>query len=148
MSESSINADNLIEELRVALPELEEAYQQELRKWKGKEYLATNYIIVGSVLQPYFQRAIAVVETDSLRRCAVFMERVCRDGDTEAINVIWVRVFEWLIFRPQELKLVWPFLGPATRENIKDAAQRWSSAKRFYGQTENLPEDNVPRGPD
>jgi hypothetical protein len=82
--------------------------------------------------------------TDFLRRFAIFVEQLCADGDLEALNVIWVRIFEWLIFHPKELALMWPIFGPLTKLNIKDAAHRWSSASRYYGKVSNLPEDNLP----
>ncbi len=148
MTGRRIDASNLIAELRRVFPELEESYQRLLQKW-GVKNVRSNYAFVGDILQPRFEHDVLSGEaTDFLRRCASFMERVCRDGDVEAINVIWVRIFEWLIFRPRELNLLWPLLGPATRENIKDAARRWSYAKRLYGQKENLPEENIPKEAD
>jgi hypothetical protein len=82
--------------------------------------------------------------TEFLRRAADFIERVCDSGDSEAINVVWIKVFEWLIFRPRELDLLWPALGATTKENIKDAARRWSVAGRDFGKTKNLPTSNLP----
>ncbi len=73
------------------------------------------------------------------------MERVCTTGDAEAINVIWVKIFEWLIFRPNELRLFWPILGGATRACLKDAAQRWAEAGRSFGHTDDSPLNNIPR---
>ena len=64
------------------------------------------------------------------------MERVCVSGDSEAINVIWIETFEWLIHRPKELKLLWPVLGPATKSAIEDAAERW-------GKIGNLPMSGI-----
>ena len=139
---SKIDAHNLVEHLRVAFPELEDRYQEVMSEWEGER---SNYIVVGDVLQPRFLQEVAGGKiTDFLKRSALFIERVCEDGDLEAINVIWVRLFEWLIFRPKELKLVWPILGPLTKANLRDAAHRWSDAQRRHGYTENLPEDNLP----
>jgi len=72
------------------------------------------------------------------------MERVCASGDAEAINVVWIKVFEWLIFRCKELGLVWPVLGPLTKATIRDAARRWSKAQRCFGHIEDLAENNLP----
>jgi len=142
MIEVPINAQNLVEHLRVLFPELEGSYQKVMSEWEGER---SNYIIIGNVLQPHFVNEVSKGKiSEFLGRCAAFVERVCKDGDTEAINVIWVRIFEWLIFRPQELKLLWPILGPETKANIRDAAHRWSEAARYQGRTKNLPEDNLP----
>ena len=139
---TKIDAQNLVEHLRVTFPELEDLYQEEMSTWEGER---SNYIVIGSVLQPRFMsEASGGTITAFLQRSAAFMERVCEDGDLEAINVIWVRLFEWLIFRPTELTLMWPILGPLTKANIRDAAHRWSNAGRYYGRTENLPENNLP----
>src|SRR5262249_60350450 len=114
-----------------------------MRTWEGER---SNYIVIGSVLQPPFKEQLERGEiTEFLRRCAAFMEKICNDGDIEAINVIWVRIFEWLLFRPKELQLIWPILGPATRGNLKDAASRWSKAGRYFGKTLGLPCENIPR---
>jgi len=145
MPETKIDRHNLIAQIRAHFPELEESYQRECEKWEEDESLPTNYIIVGDVLQPYFIRELERGETSGfLRRCAAFMESVCLTGDAEAINVIWVRLFEWLIFHPRELEMIWASLGPATKSNIRDAARRWSEAGRDHGRTGNLPEKNVP----
>lgn len=145
MTEANVDSHNLIAQIRALFPELEDSYQRELEKWQGCEGFPTNYLVVGDVLQPYFIREIERGEiTNFLQRCAAFLESVCLTGDIQAINVIWVRLFEWLIFRPKELELVWSSLGPTTKANIRGAARRWSEAKRYYGQTEGLPETNIP----
>jgi hypothetical protein len=140
-----ISEHNLIEEIRAHFPELEKSYQEELRKWDGQEGMPSNYIVVANVFQPRFAHELADRRpTEVLERCADFIEKVCTDGDVAAINVIWVKVFEWLIFRPSELKFIWPLLGPVTRANIREAALRWSEAGRELGNTEHLPEHNIP----
>lgn len=145
MIETKIDSQNLIAQIRRWFPELEGSYQQEAEKWKGDEGFPSNYLVVGDVLQPHFMREIEQREiTDFLRRCATFFESVCLTGDVEAINVIWVRIFEWLIFHPRELETIWPLLGSATRANIREAARRWSEAGRYHGKTANLPEANIP----
>ena len=142
MNEILINSRNLIEYIRVLFPELEDEYEKAMSEWEGSR---SNYIIVGDVLQPYFVKQVEEGQTtDFLTRFAAFVERVCADGDQEALNVLWVRIFEWLIFHPKELKFIWPILGPLTKLNIKDAAGRWSAAARRLGRTENLPENNLP----
>src|SRR4051812_13178390 len=99
MTNTKVDRHNLIAEIRALFPELEESYQREVDKWKGEDGFPTNYIVVGNVLQPLFIREIERGEmTNFLRRCAAFMESVCIGGDVEAVNVIWVRIFEWLIF--------------------------------------------------
>ena len=143
--ETKIDSQNMIAQIRAIFPELEESYQREFKRYSPDEGYPTNYIVAGSVLKPYFIQEIEQGKiTDFLQRCAKFMESVCLTGDSEAINVIWIKLFEWLIFRRRELKLVWPILGPETKANIRDAALRWSEAARLYGHTTELPKDNIP----
>ena len=145
MTEDRINEKNLIEKLREAFPELEHRYRERVDDYKG-ERVPSNYTVVGFVLQPQLEEEVAKGErSDFLRRAALFIERVCSSGDPEAINVIWIKIFEWLIFRPKELRVMWPILGPATKENIKDAASRWSKAGRHFGHIQGMPDENLPK---
>ena len=127
-----VTKENLIEQLRVVFPELEEPYKAELQRWQGEQHPG-NYDFLAFVFRPQFKKDLETrVITDFLRRSSAFFERVCTSGDLEAINVVWIKIFEWLIHRPKELKKLWPILGQATRAMIEDAAQRW-------GVTNNLP---------
>ena|ERR1035441_4195072 len=120
-----INEHNLIEQLRATFPEMEQRYQKELQSLAGEP--PGIYNIVGFVFKPYLVEELAKGEmNDFLHRAADFMERVCTSGDIEAINVIWLKLFKLLLAQPQSLKLLWPFLGPATKANLEDAARRWS----------------------
>jgi len=47
--------------------------------------------------------------------------------DAEAVNVVRIKLFEWLLAHPTELRLLWPGLGPETRAALRDAAKRWNS---------------------
>jgi hypothetical protein len=123
----TINEQNLIEELRKSFPELEAAYAVEVDKWHG-EKIPSNYDVLGFVYKPRLKaelekRAI----TDFLARSAAFIERICESGDVGAINVVWIKIFEWLLTQPDSLKLLWPMLGASTKGLIKDAAARWNS---------------------
>jgi hypothetical protein len=142
--EEQINEQNLIEQLRAAFPELEGSYDERVAFW-GREQSPSNYDVLGFVFRPRLIEEIEKGEvTDFLRRSAAFMERVCTSGNVEAVNVVWTKVFEWLIFRRKELELCWPLFGPATKAAIKDAARRWSDAGRRFGRIEELPEKNFP----
>ena len=140
-----INDKNLIEQLRLTFPELEGQFQQRLSMHEGESY-PSNYEGVGFVFQPKLNEELSKGEiSEFVRRAAFFMERVCKSEDPEAINVIWIKILEWLLTRRKELELLWPVLGEATKRNIKDAAQRWSEAAGYFGKTANLPEDNLPK---
>jgi hypothetical protein len=124
MTQLPIDEHNFIEQLREAFPEIEERYQKELQAWKGET--PGNYNILGTVFKPYIKEELAKGElTDFLQRLARFMERVCTSGDVEVINVIWLKLFKLLLAEPENLKLLWPVLGPSTKANIEDAARRW-----------------------
>src|SRR6185312_7049817 len=124
MAQESITQHNLVEQLRRSFPEIEvRLREEELRASNGKP---GNYIVFGIVFDPLLKRELARGEvTEFLQRLAVFMERVCTSSDSEAINVIWIEIFEWLIHEPVHLKLLWPILGSATKAKIEDAAVRW-----------------------
>ncbi len=142
--EPQITKENLIELLRRALPEVEPGYQNLITGWT-LERPPGAYTILGSILMPKLQEELAKGKVnDFLRRCSKFFEDVCRSGDDEAANVVWIRVFERLVFAPGELNLLWPILGPETRKVIRDAAHRWSDARRMMGRRDHLPEDNIP----
>lgn len=142
---SQLNEENLIARVRSDFPELEGAYQERLQDHPEGEPLSA-YEVVGWLLKPRLQQELAKGEsTDFLRRSAELLECVSSTGDSEVLNVVWVKIFEWLIFRPNELEQFWPFLGPATRLRVSDAAQRWSEAARRLGNTSNLPVNNLPK---
>jgi len=87
----------------------------------------SNYAFVGFVFKPQFKQELEKgALTDFLARSAEFIEQVCRSGDAEAVNVIWIKIFEWLLPRPTELRILWPALGEKTKLHIKDAASRWA----------------------
>lgn len=130
-----INEKNLVEQLRANFPELENSFKERAATYEGEKY-PSNYEVVGFIFKPELKKELSKGElTGFLRRAASFIERVCKSGDTEAINVIWIKIFEWLLFRPKDLDLLWPEFGDATKECIKDAAQRWLDAGRHFGRT-------------
>lgn len=132
MTSVQINSANLVHQLRIAFPELESRYEDQLQKYKG-EGEPSNYEVVGYILQPRLKEALEKGEEgEFLVRAARFLERVCTSRDLEALNVVWIEIFEWLMQRPGELKVLWPFLGNATKSAMRDAAGRW-------GQKHNLP---------
>ena len=144
MKQATITRNNVIQELRNAFPELEGLYQERADFWKG-ERVPSAYDVFGSVFRPRLNDDLEKGElTEFAQRAGIFIERVCNSSDLEAINVVWIEVFEWLIFKPKELGLLWQVMGPATRKSITDAARRWSDAGRRQGKTTNLPISNLP----
>jgi hypothetical protein len=140
-----INYANLTEQLRAAFPELEACYQERVDEYGG-EGLPGTHEVVAFVFKPRLKEEVERGEiTEFVRRSALFLERVFSSNDSKAINVVWVSILEWLIFRPKQLDLLWPVLGPKTKATIKDAARRWSNAARNFGHTQGLPEDNLPK---
>ena len=119
-AESRHGADELLS------PELEARYKEQVAA-SGEKQLS-NYEVVGFIFKPRFKSELETgTITEFLRRSARFIESVCKSGDAEAVNVIWIKLFEWLLVHPLELRLLWPELGSATRAAISDAAQRWNS---------------------
>lgn len=146
MMKQKITKENLIECIRQTFPELEDRYQARVDFWKKSNSLPSEYDVVRSVFLPKFREELASGGiTEFLQRSALFIDRVCTSGDIEALNVVWTELFEWLIFRPKDIDVLWPVLGAATKEKIKDAARRWSAAGRYFGNTKNLPTSNLPK---
>ena len=144
--ERTINERNLLDELRRALPELQQSIQDTIRDWGSLDRPPGIYTMIGETLVPRFEEELEKGQiSDFLRRCALFLENVCANGNDEAINVIWIRLFERLIYRKKDLELLWPILGLETKRNIRDAARRWSDAARMLGKQSDLPDLNIPR---
>lgn len=123
-SEPNLTALNLVGKLVTALPELERPYMDEIKSYYG---LPGNYWVVSVVWRPSLKARIAAGKDGSefVDRSTAFMEQVCNSGDREAINVLWIEIFEWLVHStPGELKLLWPVLGPSTKEVIREVARR------------------------
>jgi len=120
-----IDHNNLVSELMRTLPELEGRYREEVLE-HGADGPPSNYSVIGFVFKPQFKADLEAGNiTDFLHRSTQFIERICQSGDPEAINVIWIKIFEWLLAHPGWLRTLWPVLGPATRANIRDASIRW-----------------------
>lgn len=119
-----ITEQNLVEQLLLAFPEVEDRYQQEMDSWEGKS--PGNYNVFSFVFKPFLKTELAKQENEEfLRRFCSFMERVCTSGDSEAINVIWLKIFKLLLADPAIVKRLWPLFGVSTKSNIEDAASRW-----------------------
>src|SRR5215475_9862573 len=113
MKPEIIDETNLVHALRQALPELEQAYQDTITHWSPD--VPGNYTLIAVTLVPRLEEELKKGQiSDFLMRCALFLERVCVCGNDEAINVIWIRVFERLISNEHkcDLELLWPILGP------------------------------------
>jgi hypothetical protein len=125
-----ITALNLVGKLLTALPELEKPYLERLKSYCGHP---GNYEAVFDYLRPALKEHIAKGgHTDFLRRSSSFIEQVCSSGDLEAINVLWIEIFEWLVHSPAgELKFLWPILGPSTKAKIKEVAFRRRETKNL-----------------
>ena len=123
---------DLIEALLRAFPELGDSYREELTAY-GDEFPGA-YTVVGFVFRPRFRAELeSGTVTDFLQRSARFFEDVCRTGNPETINVIWIKIFEWLLVRPSELRLLWPEFGQATKAALRDAATRWNCLSSLPG---------------
>lgn len=130
MGYPTITSENLLDELRAMFPEIEDSYQKELKEWDGES--PGNYNVVAFVFKPYLRKELEKGEiSEFLQRFASFLERVCSSGDTEVINVMWLKFFKLLLGQPTYLHLLWPILGSETRANIKDAATRWNRSENI-----------------
>jgi hypothetical protein len=127
----TITALNLVGKSLLAFPELERPFVEEVKSYYG---LPGNYWFIGAILKPVFTEQISKKDgANFVNRIAQFFEQVCTSGDNEAVNVLWIEIFEWLVHsRAGELKLLWPILGPSTKSVIKEVAFRRK-------ETENLP---------
>ena len=125
-----MTALNLVGKLLTAFPELEKPYVEEVKSYYG---LPGNYWVFAVILKPVLTEQISKTDSAFVSRIAEFIEEVCTSGDIEAVNVLWIEMFEWLVHsQAGELKFLWPILGPSTKEVIKEVASR-------RRETENLP---------
>jgi hypothetical protein len=126
-----ITALNLVGKFLIAFPELEKPYVDKVKSYYG---LPGNYWVFAVILKPVLSEQIAKKEgADFVRRISSYIEQVCTSGDNEAVNVLWIEIFEWLVHsQAGELKFLWPILGPSTKALIREIAFR-------RRETENLP---------
>jgi hypothetical protein len=128
MTSMEITSQNLIDELRMAFPEIETRYQEEVLSWNGES--PGNYNIFAFVFKPFIKEELAKENSsDFLGRFCEFLERVCSSDDKEAINVIWLKIFKLLLADPSTVKRLWPLLGSTTKANLADAALRWGQVQ-------------------
>jgi hypothetical protein len=128
-----IDRDNLEQQIWVAFPELESSYRKTLRDFGNAKKLG-SYMAFGLVLKPRLIEELRKCQrTGFLERVGTFLEAVCLSGDLEAINVVWLEIFQWVVADTEQLKCLWPVLGEGTKKQARDAAERWGYAK-------NLPE--------
>lgn len=121
-----ISMKNLVEEMLVVLPELDPAMSGEREFWGTCPQQPSAYQVFGFVLKPHLKsELLSQGLTPFVSNFLSFSERVCNSDDEEAINVLWIKIFEWLIHDPDALRKVWPVMGNKTRETIRDAAARW-----------------------
>jgi len=122
---------NLVGKLLTAFPELEKQYVENVKSSFG---VPGNYWVIAVILKPVLTEQISKKDdADFVRRIAQFVEQVCTSGDNEAVNVLWIEIFEWLVHSQEgELKFLWPILGPSTKAVIEEVAFR-------RRETENLP---------
>lgn len=129
MTSAEITAQNLVEQLRLAFPEIEDRYQEELRSWNGE--FPGNYNVFAFVFKPFLQTELARENNDDfLVRFCGFMEQVCASQDKDAVNVIWLKIFKVLLADAATVKRLWPFMGASTKANLADAAIRWGLVRR------------------
>lgn len=129
MTSAEITAQNLVEQLRLAFPEIEDRYQEELRSWSGE--FPGNYNVFGFVFAPFWEAELARENNnDFVVRFCGFMEQVCTSQDKDAVNVIWLKIFKVLLADAATVKRLWPFMGASTKANLADAAIRWGLVRR------------------
>jgi hypothetical protein len=116
-----ITEENLVQEIRTRFPEIEQEYQRQSSHGDDPSRYQ-----VASMLRDELNKHLGNGEVTELEhRAATFVEEVCLFGSGEALNTIWIRIFERWIHDPQKLRVIWPVLRVKTRETIKDAATRW-----------------------
>jgi hypothetical protein len=57
MTGTVITARNLVEQLRLTFPEIENRYQEEVRSWNGE--FSGNYNVFGFVFKPFIKGELA-----------------------------------------------------------------------------------------
>ena len=111
-----VNA-RLIEEF----PELESAYREDLKSWRGEE--PGPHTIYGEFFNPYIRDLLeSGDQPDALKRVFNLVEAMCGDEDVRVQEVAVVTVlaaFEW---NSELREFLEPHLGPRTKEALSEMA--------------------------
>ena len=110
----------LIEEI----PELEDAYRKMLDRW-GKE-TPGPHIIYGDVPTPHIIRVLESGDDPvAISKAFELLEALIADEDVRIQEVAVVTVLEQLQDNQVWLRLMWPHLGPLSKQAVRDLAQFW-----------------------
>ncbi len=121
MTDDTISEANLVPQLLLMFPELEERCRQEFAIRAADS--TANCDIVRFVFVAAMDSELKKGQiTQFLERCAEFIERVCSQGDRQSNYVICHEVLTPLLRHEKRLDLLWRSLGPATQRCLEAAA--------------------------
>lgn len=123
-----------VETLLRAVPELESAYEREVKSWQGDKPGA--YIVFEDLVHRFMVPLLRLDrETGVLERMFGLFEQMAASEDREAVNLLWVAELEFLIGQPELLQSAWRYMGPRTKAMAREAAA-------VYRCEANLPQDD------
>lgn len=123
---------DLIDLLRRKFPEMDDDYQREMLAW-GDGVLGP-YLIVAFVFRPLLINELAKGrDTDFLDRFSSVVEMICESEQTEALNIIWLKLFIPIIQSRDHVGLLLKLLGPLGREKFSEAIDSRSREPYAHG---------------
>jgi hypothetical protein len=117
---------NLSEKLLEVAPVLREAYEEERKIWEEEP---GPHIIYGDILAPHI---ISLLESggrsEDLRQIFRFLEELAGHPDIHVQEVVAFSVIERLTDNSQWLDRAYEYMGPKTREIVREVKEFWGIA--------------------
>lgn len=118
--------DRLNDQMAEAIPEIANAYQEEMAWWDDEP--APSHVVFGVVLNPHISRTLATRDEPTLARIFDFLERMAADADSRVQDVLRDTVLEHMRDESSASReTARRFMGPATivhwRQLVSDTKQ-------------------------
>jgi hypothetical protein len=125
----NITEKNAVQEMLKAVPELKQAYKEELELWDGEDPGLHN--IFGNVFNPYLVNLLKSGRNrEKLERIFSFLEDMAHSSDPEVINVLYVTILERLGGDDGTPVIAQHFMGPKTKIMSQEIEEYWEEIAR------------------
>jgi hypothetical protein len=111
-------------------PELVPRHARLFNEWAPD--VPGSYTIFMEIFRPHLAEAINDADTALLMRYGTFFEDVFESQDTEAENVIWLKIFKWLLADHSRVSAFQGYMGKNTKTALKNAARKWNLPKSGF----------------
>lgn len=124
---AAITYDNVSDVLVEYIPDLEEAYQGELRWWGDQR--PGPHVVYGDILNPHIDRLLRSDDEAKLRQVFEFVEMLAGNPDSRVQELVAVTICEHLGSDAERLGAARPFMGPLTERYSRDVEQFWGQGR-------------------